>query len=180
MKGVIFNQLYEMIEKQNGEIFLEEVIGDAKLENDGAFTDVGTYNFEYLEKLILVLSQKLSLPIPVLVEKFGYFLGKVFAKKFPQMFQQACFFDFLQDLEPIIHKEVRKTYSGAQPPKFKAVRVDDDNFELFYISELKLMDLAKGLLKSSMKYFNEDFEIVEELISDIKPYKTLFYLKRRT
>jgi len=46
MLGIVFTSLVEMLEDNISPEFADEVLVEANLENDGAFTAVGYYHFQ--------------------------------------------------------------------------------------------------------------------------------------
>ena len=46
MLGIVFTSLVDMLEENISPEFADEVLVEANLENDGAFTAVGYYHFQ--------------------------------------------------------------------------------------------------------------------------------------
>ena len=57
MKGLVFTELLEYVEENFGFDVADKIIENAKLENNGAFTQAGNYPFEELVKLVVALSK---------------------------------------------------------------------------------------------------------------------------
>ena len=71
MKGIVFTELLELVEEKFGYETVDQIISAANLENDGAFTAIGTYDHNDLLKMVVALSQQVGVPVPVLVNTFG-------------------------------------------------------------------------------------------------------------
>ena len=74
MLGVVFTTLIEMLEENVSPEFADEVITEAKLDNDGAYTSVGYYPFSEMQKILGVLVAKTGKPPEELLHGFGYYL----------------------------------------------------------------------------------------------------------
>ena len=51
MLGIVFTTLVDMLEEKISPEFADEVLVEADLENEGAFTAVGYYPFSEMEKI---------------------------------------------------------------------------------------------------------------------------------
>ena len=58
MLGIVFTTLVDMLEEKISPEFADEVLVEADLENEGAFTAVGYYPFSEMEKILTVLVNK--------------------------------------------------------------------------------------------------------------------------
>ena len=58
MLGIVFTSLIDMLEEKVSPEFADDVIMEAGLENDGAYTAVGYYPFEQMQRLLGVLVEK--------------------------------------------------------------------------------------------------------------------------
>ncbi len=159
MKGVIFTEFMEMVEKEFGLMTADKVIQAVNPDSDGIYTAVGTYPCSELVSMIVELSQQTSQPIPELVHAFGFYLfGRLF-NSHPEMVNQfQSTFELLPRLDDTIHAEVRKLYDQTELPHFECVP-QGDNMQLKYRSPRGLPDLAEGLLEGCAAHFNEQLEI---------------------
>lgn len=74
MRGVIFTELYELIEEKFGFELLDDVLMDLELSNDGAYSATGNYPFSELLAIVVKLHEETEIPINSLLEVFGEYL----------------------------------------------------------------------------------------------------------
>lgn len=171
---MLFTELFELIKKKFGENLLDDVIDDSKLANDGAYTAIGSYEFDELVRILVSLSKHTNIQIPDLLELYGEYLFDKLIKILPQFNTSTDILDFIEKVETHIHVEVRKLYPTAELPSFDIIYKDDSTLEFFYVSSRKLHYLAKGLLLGASKYFNEPISI--DMNEDNE--RVLFKIKR--
>lgn len=163
MKGIVFTEFLEMIEKKFGLEMTDQVITSSKVENAGAYTAVGTYNHKDILVMVEALSSLVSVPPSALVKVFGTHLAKVFVRKFPDFFSsQKTVFDFLASIDNYIHVEVRKLYPEAELPSFWHKRISENRLELTYKSQRPFADLAYGLIVGCIEHYGEKIEVTYE------------------
>lgn len=161
MKGMVFTEFFSLVESAFGDDMLDDIIDDAKLPNDGAYTAVGTYDHMELVSMVVALSARSGMPVPDLVKTFGTYLFGRFVALYPKFFADVNdSFVFLSGIENIIHAEVLKLYPDANLPKFD-VQIDGDQLIMTYHSNRHFADLAEGLIIGASKHFNETFEIIK-------------------
>ena len=68
MKGIVFTELVDFIERHTSVPVTESIICEAELENDGAFTSVGNYPHTEAIKLVMSASERLETPSCALAE----------------------------------------------------------------------------------------------------------------
>ena len=163
MKGVVFTEFLELIENAFGPDVLETVIENANPESGAAYTAVGTYDHTELLAMVTELSDVTNTPVPALVETFGKHLFSQFVEKYPVFFEGvSSSFEFLSQLEAYIHFEVAKLYPDAELPTFSYEQPADDVLVMTYKSTRPFADLALGLMKACVEYFNEEISIDRE------------------
>ena len=74
MKGVVFTEFLGMVEQQFSADMADDIIDDADLPHGGAYTAVGTYPFDEMVALIVALSRRSGIEVPVLIHAFGQYL----------------------------------------------------------------------------------------------------------
>ena len=124
MKGMIFTELFELIEEKFGFELLDDVIMESKLENDGTYAATGNYQFSELLKVVVSLSNKSGVSIPDLLEVFGEHLFSKLVKSFPHLVEKQSLLHFIPEVENYIHVEVKKLYPDVELPKFEIVKND--------------------------------------------------------
>jgi hypothetical protein len=161
MKGMVFTEFFSLVETAFGDDMLDDIIDDANLPNDGAYTAVGTYDHMELVAMVVALSTRSGMPVPDLVKTFGTYLFGRFVALYPKFFDGVSdSFLFLSGIEDIIHAEVLKLYPDANLPKFD-VQIEGDQLLMTYHSNRHLADLAEGLIIGAAQHFNETFDIVK-------------------
>ena len=177
MKGVVFTEFLEMVENQFGDDVCDQMIESSDLSNGGAYTSVGTYDYQEMIHMVVQLSKLTNIPVPELVEAYGRNLLNVFESKFNEFFVSPnSTFEFLKGIETVIHTEVRKLYPDAELPEF-AVTESGNTLTLAYQSPRCLGDLALGLMKGVAAYYDEQIDI-EMILENDEGSQVLFNLTR--
>ena len=160
MKGIVFTEFIEMVEDKFGFEIADHIISKSELPSGGAYTAVGTYDFDEMLQLVTNLSQETSLEVPKLLNVFGNHLFERFYKIYPHFFEgNHSTFDFLSNIENYIHVEVLKLYPDAQLPTIDARMINTNTMELIYLSKRKMSDLANGLINGCINHFKENIEV---------------------
>jgi len=166
MKGIVFTEFLDMVERKFGMIVADKIVSNSTLASEGVYTSVGTYEHAEMVQLVTQLSNETKLPIKDLLLVYGEHFFKVLADSYPSFFKGVPnAFSFLSSIENYIHVEVLKLYPDAELPRFDIVEVDENTLEMTYYSERKMAAFARGLLNSSIKFFNEDISIESEDLS---------------
>ena len=112
MKGIVFTEFMEMVEAKFDENMLEEVLDEAGVE--GVYTSIGTYPHSEMVQLVVALSAKSGVEIPELLRAFGGYLFNSFTRLYPSFFEHVDnSLDFLEQVEGVIHVEVKKIYPSC-------------------------------------------------------------------
>ena len=164
MKGIVFREFIDMVEATFGEDVGDDIIESSDLPSGGSYTAVGTYSHTELVTLVVALSEKINVPVPVLVHAFGKYLFGRFHDLFPVFFtDHETAFSFLCSIHDVVHVEVLKLYPDAGLPDFKAELSDDGNTLYFeYHSHRHFSDLAHGLMDGAFEHWNETVDIETE------------------
>ena len=111
MLGIVFTSLIDMLEDKVSPEFADEVIVEANLTNDGAYTAVGYYPFEEMQKIVGILVQKTGKSANDLLRDFGYYLfGKLSTVHGDVLAGADDVLHMLEYLDGDIHVQVRKLY----------------------------------------------------------------------
>lgn len=165
MKGIVFTEFLEMVEKEFEYEMVDLIIEDSDLPSGGVYTSIGTYEFNEMVQLITNLSKRTKIGVPTLMNSYGKYLFHTFEKNYTPFFEKETdAFDFLESIENHIHVEVKKLYPDAQLPTFDSNRVGDKTLELVYKSERKMSDFAEGLIFKTLVYYNTEASIDKEFI----------------
>jgi hypothetical protein len=166
MKGMMFTELGEWVERRWSADVLDDIIDACDLPSGGAYTAVGTYDHTEMVALVTALSEQVGTPVPDLVHAFGRDLFGVLATAHPAVLTDAdSSFGLLARLEDHIHPEVRKLYPEAEVPRFDA-RPDGDVLVLDYHSSRPFADLAAGLIEGCAAWFGESIEVHRQPLAD--------------
>lgn len=165
MKGIIFTQFFEMVSEKFSPEMLEKLIDESNLASGGAYTDIGTYDYQELIRLITHLSTETHIPISELEIAYGKYLFRKFVTRYYDlMIMSQSAFDFLSKIDSYIHVEVKKLYPDAELPRFKSVMVRPNKMTMEYHSTRPFADLAEGLISGCIDYFNEKITIERKLL----------------
>lgn len=167
MKGIVFTEFLEMVEKEFGYDMVDDIIDDSDLPSNGVYTAVGTYEFSEMKALIGSLSKRTEIAVSQLLNTYGKYLFHTFEKNYTPFFEKETeAFNFLESIENHIHVEVKKLYPDAQLPTFDSQRIGDKTLELIYRSERKMSDFAEGLIFKTLAYYNTEADIEKEFIEE--------------
>jgi len=166
MKGLVFTELFELVEAKWGFDFLDELIEDSSIEGGGVFTQVADYPFSEMQKLVVTLSTKTGIPIDDLLEVFGHYLFSKLAKLYPHTLDESNALDFISTVESHVHKDVRKLYPGVDLPSFDLQEKGDNYIIIIYRSPKGLESLAKGLMLGCGEFFKQNLKITSEKLQD--------------
>ncbi len=168
MKGVIFTELVKFMENVQSAEFVDQVIIDSKLPNDGAFTSVGNYPSEYALKMVGQASEKSGIEGAELCRLFGQYLYNRFTVIYPEIMQAYNNAEeLLAHVGSHIHAEVRVLYPDSTPPQVEA-KQDENGFTLHYRSHRPMAAIACGLVQGCMEYFGDERELSWDFAKDQK------------
>jgi hypothetical protein len=179
MKGIVFTEFLEMVEKRFDPAMVDRIILAAHLPSGGAYTAVGTYDHGEMWSLLAALSKATDTPVPDLLRGFGQHLFGRFALGFPHYFASAgSTFEFLANLNGMIHVEVRKLYPDAELPHFEVLERTASRMVLVYQSARHFADLAEGLIQGCAEHFREALAIGRENLAAGSVSRVRFTLER--
>ena len=162
MKGLLFTEFLDYIAATHGHDMVDDVIGDCRLPNRGAYTSVGNYDHAEMQALVAALAQRSGAGASDILEQFGRHLCCRFVELYPAFFRsKSCLFDFLESVHDNIHVEVKKLYPDAEFPSFRTHTRDGSSLELDYRSCRPLAALAEGLILGASDYFHEPVGIFQ-------------------
>src|SRR5437879_3990312 len=135
MKGIVFTEFLEMVERKFTPQMADRIIGNANLPSGGAYTSVGTYDPREIIELLSQLSAATGTPVPDLIRAFGHYLFHRFSEMFPQYFAGIhSALQFLPNVHDYIHVEVLKLYPDAELPSFQCSSGNGAGMEMIYRS----------------------------------------------
>jgi hypothetical protein len=167
MKGIIFTEFLDFIEIQAGYETVDAILEAVQPASGGAYTAVGSYDFQELSSLLAVLSNRLQRPVPALLRSFGHHLFRRYAAIYPAFFKdQNDPLDFLETIDQGIHTEVLKLYPDAQLPTMETRRISQDELLMRYRSPRPLGELCLGLIEGCGRHFNTRFDMGWKILPD--------------
>ena len=160
MKGIVFTEFLDMVGQRHSLDMVDDLIDAAQLPSGGAYTAVGTYPHQEMVALVSALSQRVAVPVPLLLQAFGEHLFGRFVQRYPAFFVgRTDVLAFLAGVEDIIHVEVLKLYPDAQLPRFEVESHTSRQLVLRYHSARHLEDLAEGLIRGCARHFGQALQI---------------------
>lgn len=173
MKGIIFTEFLEMVETTFGLEVVDAIIESSDLKSEGAYTSVGTYDFNEMVQLLTSLSSKVNASANDLLFSFGHYLFGGLLKTHPEVVSSYKNpLNLLNSIEDHIHVHVKKLYPDAELPSFKVLERTDNSLIMVYSSSRGLYALAHGLMDKTFEHFNKkvkiDFELLNEKGTEVK------------
>jgi len=167
MKGIVFTEFLDMVEKTYGYETVDHIIESSDLPSSGVYTAVGTYSHSEIVQLLTNLSNKVNVDPASLLKIFGRYIFDTFVSSYPQFFENMSgSFEFLESIDKHIHVEVQKLYPDATLPKFTTENDQDQQMTMVYHSERKMADFAEGLIEKSFEHFKESCTITSKPLNE--------------
>ena len=167
MKGIVFTEFLEMVEQKFGYELVDKMLTENELESKGIYTSIGTYNYSEMIQLIVDLSARTEIAIPILLKEYGKYFFDVVHNSYSHFFNTVPnAFVFLESIENHIHVEVKKIYPDAELPTFETKMIDQDTLEMIYHSERKMADFAEGLILRTLDHFQDPCIINRENVKE--------------
>jgi hypothetical protein len=178
MKGVIFIEFVDYVERQFGLETVDAILTHSDLKSNGCYTRVGAYDHREMMELIARLSEMVKMSIPDLMIVFGYYLFFRLNTLYPYYQEKASnVLEFLSTIDGGIHVEVRKLYPDAELPHIHFIKNGEKEAELYYCSTRPFADIAQGLIQGCIDHFKESFSI--RRLEGGTDYDAVFILTRK-
>lgn len=179
MKGVVFTQFLEMVEDKFGFDLTDEMIENSGVS--GVYTQAGNYPPSDLFGMVKSLSELTKISVEDLVFTYGEYLFSVLIKIYPEPIKvYDNSFDFIENVENVVHPQVKKLYPDSDLPTFELVSREDNEMKIIYKSTKPLMDFAKGLMIGCSHYYKEDIEVsYDEPKHENGIFQALFTIKKK-
>lgn len=154
MKGLIFNLLQDAVTRSHGEDAWDTLLDTTGLS--GAYTSLGSYPDDDLQKLILAASKTLAVSPADVLRWFGREAIPILADRYSAFFENhTSTRSFILSVNNIIHPEVKKIYPGADVPVFDFHDGADGALLVGYESIRKLCALAEGFIEGAAAHYGE-------------------------
>lgn len=160
MKGIIFTELIDFIERHSDVAIAEQIIEAANLGHFGAYTAVGNYPHQEVMQLVESAASILEIPAQDLMRQFGRELFSILYESHPEFFEDAVVDapSFLARVQSHIHDEVVKLYPESNPPKV-IVTYGGGALLVDYESHRPLALVALGLIEGCYEYFGGPIKV---------------------
>ncbi|MCF2950431.1 heme NO-binding domain-containing protein [Paraglaciecola aquimarina] len=148
MKGIVFVKFNEFVEELWGEEFWDELLDEAELTSEGAYTTVGSYDDQELFSLITLIVEKKSISSKDAQFAFGKWVFKeLYNAAPPGVHDFKDVFEFLHAVQDFIHIEVKKLNPDALLPEFEFLSESATQLSFHYQSPRKLCYFCEGLVR---------------------------------
>lgn len=159
MKGAVFTYLQDFVEETHGLAAWDDAIEQCNLPSEGLYVSTQYYDVNELYQLVTHFSNKLHVSPNALVRTFGrYIFPKLFQSLGQERYENATLFQFLKDVDKIIHVEVKKLNPEVGLPQFR-YESGDTSLTMVYRSERQLCYLAEGLIMGAAEQFKQKITI---------------------
>lgn len=163
MKGMIFTEFFEMVDETFSPEMVEKIIDASNLATKGAYTEIGTYDYQELVKLVTNLSRFTNIPIPELEVAYGKYLFKKLLNRYSHVASNVnSSFEFLSHVDQHVHVEVLKLYPDAELPRFECAIISPNQMIMEYRSNHPFASLAEGLILGCGEYYHEKLSIKQQ------------------
>lgn len=176
MKGRVFTEFFEHVERRYGFNMVEDVLDIAALPHDGIYTSTGSYPFQEMVSLIGALVKKTGESMPSVLEAFGTHCFESWVSYAPHYFYRGRhLFDILQGIDEFHEFEVRKLYPDAELPSFVPEVRDAHAMTLGYYSCKPLASLALGVIRGAATHVEQKVDLSFEAADGPRgPYTRIF------
>lgn len=158
MKGTIVATWVRTARKLWGESLVSEVLRQIGYGSDHVFLPTEDIEDHIPQKMIHLISQKMSLPISDVWHAIGKDNIKTFFEAYPAFFQRNNLYAFLESMYDV-HIEVMRIIPGAKPPDLRMHVVSGNEAIFSYKSKRAMFDYFRGLLEGAAQHYNEKIEI---------------------
>lgn len=167
MKGIVFTEFLDLVEKKFGLVMVDKIISQSQLESGGAYTAIGTYAFSEMLQLLKNLNQNTGIAIDNLLLVYAEHFFSVLEKNYPDLLSRYKDpIEMLASIENHIHVEVRKIYPDAELPEFEILEKTSNSLIMLYKSNRAMHHFGLGLMNKTFEHFDSTAEIILEKIKE--------------
>lgn len=155
MKGSIFRAFESFVEAFWSENYADDALSQPLLATGGAYTSVGNYPHGELMLLIGKVGLRAGLSDKDILRRFGAFLfSDLAAQSHVDLSGYRTCFDLLDDIESMIHRDIRLLNRHAETPIITTRERNADQWiVLHYESARPFAHLAEGLIHGALAHF---------------------------
>ncbi len=167
MKGIVFTEFLDLVEHKFGLEMVDKIIEQSKLDSQGVYTAIGTYEFSEMLQLLQHLSRNTGISIDNLLLVYAEHFFSVLKDSYPDLLNiYTDPIEMIASIENHIHVEVRKIYPDAELPTFEIEERTEQSLIMIYKSSRAMHYFGLGLMNKTFEHFNASASIVLEKIKD--------------
>ncbi len=167
MKGIVFTEFLDLVEHKFGLEMVDKIIEQSKLDSQGVYTAIGTYEFSEMLQLLQHLSRNTGISIDNLLLVYAEHFFGVLKDSYPDLLNiYTDPIEMIASIENHIHVEVRKIYPDAELPTFEIEERTEQSLIMIYKSSRAMHYFGLGLMNKTFEHFNASASIVLEKIKD--------------
>ncbi|MEZ5100036.1 MAG: heme NO-binding domain-containing protein [Thermoleophilia bacterium] len=152
MKGVVFNLLEDVVTQGHGADAWDAILDAAGA--DGAYTSLGDYADEELERILASAAGALGLPADDVLRVFGREAAPRFLARYPFHDGHASAAAFLATLDDVVQPQVAQIFRGSSPPRLDP-ELDGRQLVLRTASTRGLCAVLEGMVEGVAGLFGE-------------------------
>jgi len=175
MKGIIFTEFLDLVEERFGLEMVDQIICQSRLESNGEYTSLGTYNFYEMLQLLHNLSKNKSISIANLL---GAYSAKIFSDMDAIHPEMLTSYSGPIEMIAAMNEHIEMIFNTKNTPPLRllevksfsplphfAIKEKTKNLLIInYKSDRGLQYFWLGLMHEMFKHFNETATIVLENI----------------
>jgi len=155
MKGFIFTNFIDFVEKSFGLEMVDKMIYNSDLKSKGVYSAFNSYDFSELQSMLTYVCSKSGMESKIALEEFGKFVFPYLIGKHSYIIERYKDpLELIAGIESHIHVEVKKLYEDAELPTFSVVEKTKNQLGIIYQSKRGLTYFAIGLMKATLSHFN--------------------------
>lgn len=178
MKGIVFTEFLDLVEKKFGIEMVDDLIENSILPSGGVYTSVGTYEFSEMLQLLSRLSDNVKISTDDLLLVYGEHFFQVLSDNYSELINEYKDpLELLASIENHIHVEVQKIYPEAELPTFEIIEKEKSLLIMDYKSSRAMHRFGLGLMNKTFEHFGQKAIIQTE---EINPDGTIvrFYIEK--
>lgn len=165
MHGIIFTELKKYVDAKLGENVWGDILKEVGLKTKTympTYMPIRFYPDEEAVAIVGSVSKTTGRSIPAVLEDFGEFIVPTLLKMYQTLIKPEWrTLDLIENTEAVIHKVVRSSIQGAEPPRLICQRVSSTEIGITYDSARKMCGVAKGIARGLANQYNERIAIAE-------------------
>lgn len=160
MKGFIFTNFIEFVDKSFGLEMVDNMIINSDLKSEGVYSAFNSYEYSELNSMLTYVCSKSGMEPKIALEKFGKFVFPYLIGKHSYIIERYKDpLELIAGIESHIHMEVKKLYEDAELPTFSVVEKTKNQLIIIYQSKKGLTYFAIGLMKATLSHFKIKGEV---------------------